>query len=53
MLELVRRVGGVEQARARALAIVDEALAELQVLPDSRYRDALRDLARMSVERVS
>jgi octaprenyl-diphosphate synthase len=53
VLELVRRVGGVDQARARALGIADEALAELQVIPESRYRNALSDLARMSVERVS
>jgi octaprenyl-diphosphate synthase len=53
VLELVRRVGGVDQARARALAIADEALAELQVLPESRYRNALADLARLAVERVS
>jgi octaprenyl-diphosphate synthase len=53
LLELVRKVGGVDLARARALAIVDEALGELKAIPDSRYRDALTDLARMSVERVS
>jgi hypothetical protein len=33
--------------------MVDEALGDLKALPDSRYRDALADLARMSVERVS
>jgi octaprenyl-diphosphate synthase len=53
VLELVRRVGGVEKARARALAIADEALADLQALAPSRYRDALAELTRMSVERVS
>jgi octaprenyl-diphosphate synthase len=53
ILELVRRVGGVERARARALHIAGEAMAELQVVPDSRYREALLDLARLSVERVS
>jgi octaprenyl-diphosphate synthase len=53
VLEQVRRVGGVDRARARALAIADEALADLQALPPSRYRDALAALTRMSVERVS
>ena len=47
------QVGGVDRARARALAMADEALADLQALAPSRYRDALAALARMSVERVS
>ena len=33
--------------------LVDEALAELAALPPSPYRDALRELAVLSVERVS
>ncbi len=53
LLELVRKAGGVDRARARAHAIAGEALAELQVLAPSRYRDALADLTRLSVERVS
>ncbi len=53
LLELVRRVGGVDRARARAHSIAAEAIAELQVLPESRHREGLADLARLSVERVS
>jgi octaprenyl-diphosphate synthase len=53
LLELTRRAGGVERARAQALALADEAVAELGVLPASPYRDALRDVAVLSVQRVS
>jgi octaprenyl-diphosphate synthase len=49
----VRKVGGVDRARQRALEITDEALAALSTLPPSPYREALRDLAILSVERVS
>jgi hypothetical protein len=31
----------------------DEAIAELLVLPASQYRDALVELARLSVDRVA
>jgi octaprenyl-diphosphate synthase len=53
ILDLVRRAGGVERARARALSIAGEALAELQAIPASPHREALGDLTRRSVERVS
>jgi octaprenyl-diphosphate synthase len=53
LLELTRGAGGVERARARALALADEAVAELGALPASPYRDALREVAVQSVERVS
>ncbi len=53
VLELVRAAGGVDRARARAVALVDEALAELTVVPASPFRDGLRDLALFAVERVS
>jgi len=53
--EILRRVheaGGVEAARQAAQKLVKEALAALQILPESAYRDALGALARLSVERV-
>ena len=53
LLAAVREAGGVERARTRALGLVDEAHAELRVLPASRYRDALHALATFCVERVS
>jgi octaprenyl-diphosphate synthase len=53
LLQAVREVGGVERARTRALALVEEAHAELAVLPPSRHRDALAALASFCVERVS
>jgi octaprenyl-diphosphate synthase len=53
ILEEVRRVGGVDRARERAMALANEAIAELAQLPPSPYKDALRDVALFSVERVS
>ena len=53
LLAAVRDAGGVERARSRALALIDEAHAELQVLPPSRYKDALHAIATFCVERVA
>jgi octaprenyl-diphosphate synthase len=53
VLALVRRAGGVELARKKALALVEDALADLASLPPSPFRDALRDVAVLSVERDS
>ena len=53
ILLAVRSAGGIERARKRALAFADEAIAELPVLPDSVYREALAELARLSVDRVA
>jgi octaprenyl-diphosphate synthase len=53
VLDLVRRAGGVELARKKAHALVEDALADLAAVPPSPYRDALRDLAVLSVERES
>jgi octaprenyl-diphosphate synthase len=53
ILAAVRAAGGVERARERALAFADEATAELAAVPDSVYRDALAELARLSVDRVA
>ena len=52
LLLAVRKAGGVERARKRALAFAEEAIAELGVVPGSRYRDALAELARLAVDRV-
>jgi octaprenyl-diphosphate synthase len=53
LLSSVHEAGGVELARSRARALVDEALAELAALPPSTHRDALSALALFSVHRVS
>lgn len=52
ILMRVQDAGGVEAARQAAQKLAIEALAALQVLPESAYRDALGALARLSVERV-
>jgi octaprenyl-diphosphate synthase len=46
-----RKAGGVERARERARALAADAVVELGALPPSPFRDALRDLAVLSVER--
>jgi octaprenyl-diphosphate synthase len=53
VLALVRQAGGVDRARSQALALVTTAVAELAVLPPSPFRDGLREVAVLSVERVS
>ena len=53
ILTAVRAAGGVERARKRALAFAEEAMAELAALPPSPHRDALAELARLSVDRVA
>jgi octaprenyl-diphosphate synthase len=53
ILTAVRAAGGVDRARKRALALADEAVAELAVLPSSPYREGLAELCRLSVDRVA
>jgi len=43
--------GGVERARAEARALAASAVAELNILPPSPYRQALIDVATLSVDR--
>jgi octaprenyl-diphosphate synthase len=45
------RAGGVERARARARELVASAVAELSALSPSPYRQALTDVATLSVDR--
>ncbi len=52
ILAAVRRAGGVELARQRAAALAKEAVSHLAALPESPFRDALRDLALFSAERT-
>jgi octaprenyl-diphosphate synthase len=53
IMQATRAAGGLDRARARALALAHDAVAELQAVPPSPYRDALAALARLSVERVA
>ncbi len=53
ILDRARKAGGLDAARAQARALADEALAALAVLPASPYREALRAVGRLSVERVA
>ena len=51
VVEAVRASGGLAYTRAAADACRDEALAALEVLPPSPARDALEELAQLSVRR--
>src|SRR6201991_50900 len=51
IIEAIRKSGALELTRERALAHADTALAALEVLPPSEWRDALATLARYSVDR--
>lgn len=51
IIEAIRKSGALELTRERALAHADAALAALEVLPPSQWRDALATLARYSVDR--
>ncbi len=53
ILERVRAAGGVDLARAHASGLATKAVAALDALPPSPYREALRDLALFSVDRLS
>lgn len=51
LLRAVERVGGLEQARARADGFAEAARASLDVLPDSEYCEALRSIPTYVLER--
>lgn len=51
LLEAVERVGGLDEARARADSFAEAARASLDVLPDSEYCDALRSIPTYVLER--
>jgi octaprenyl-diphosphate synthase len=53
ILQETRAAGGLDCARAEAMALARTAAAELQAVPPSSFRDALAALARLSVERVA
>jgi octaprenyl-diphosphate synthase len=53
ILAAVRAAGGVTRARERAHELAADAVTELEAVPPSPFRDALRDLAALSVDRRS
>ena len=50
---LIERYGALEAARARAREYTRQAMREIEQFPDSSYRNALRSLAEIIVERQS
>ncbi|GHC37098.1 octaprenyl diphosphate synthase [Aidingimonas halophila] len=53
VLEIVRETGALDYTRARAEEMADKALAQLDSLPPSQYRDSMKHLAHVAVERQS
>ncbi len=53
ILQIVRSSGGLDYTRGMAKEQVAKAIACLDTLPESSYRDALDSMARFSLERVS
>src|SRR5213596_3509273 len=53
VVRLVETAGGLDYARRRALQLAQQAEAELEILPPSPARDALRDSIAYAVERRS
>ena len=53
IMQTTRAVGGLDRARAEAMALARAAAVELQALSPSPFRDALAALAHLSVERVA
>ena len=51
LVQAVDRVGGLDQARARADGFAEAARASLELLPDSEYSDALRSIPTYVLER--
>jgi octaprenyl-diphosphate synthase len=49
----VRAAGGVDKARRKVVALVDEAVRALEAFVPSPHRDALRALAHLSADRSS
>jgi octaprenyl-diphosphate synthase len=53
VVRCVAAAGGLDYARRRALELAQQAEAELDILPPSSARDALRDSIAYAVERRS
>jgi len=53
VMQVVEATGGLDYARRRALELAQQAEAELETLPPSPAREALRDSIAYAVERRS
>jgi len=53
VLAIINATGALAYTRCRAEEMADRALAQLDHLPPSPYRDSMADLARLAVERES
>ncbi|SDM12116.1 octaprenyl-diphosphate synthase [Modicisalibacter muralis] len=51
VLAIVRDTGGLDYTQARAEEMANLALAQLETLPPSEYRDSMARLARLAVDR--
>lgn len=51
VLEIINATGALEYTRARAVEMANKALAELDALPPSPYRDSMANIARLAVDR--
>ena len=51
VLEIIHATGALTYTRDRAVEMADKALAELNALPESPFRDSMAQLARLAVER--
>jgi len=51
VLAIIHDTGALAYTRARAEEMADKALAELDALPPSPYRDSMAQLARLAVDR--
>ncbi|RJX70706.1 octaprenyl diphosphate synthase [Vibrio sinensis] len=51
ILEIMNQTGSLEYTRQKALEEADKAIAELAVLPESEYKQALEVIAHLSVNR--
>ena len=52
-ISLMRETGALEDTRARALSVADEAKAALSVLPGGELNDLLAELAGFVVARIA
>ena len=53
IMQATRAAGGLDRAHTEAVTLARAAVAELQAVPSSPYRDALAALAHLSVDRVA
>ncbi len=51
IIELIRDLGGIEQVSNRARELIEEAGTHLEALPDSPYKELLREWADFMIER--